>query len=376
VKRLSKTRVGVLFGGRSGEHEVSLMSAASIMRTLLSAGYEVVPIGIDKAGRWLMPADNEAALRGIMASDAEPVVMLPQPGEASIVTLNPGEHSIQKAVSVDVIFPAMHGTYGEDGSIQGLLEMADLPYVGAGVLASAVGMDKDIQKRLYREAGVPVLDFKMFLRSEFEKNPDGVIEQIEAQFTYPLFVKPCNLGSSVGVHKARDAASLKEALEDASLYDRKILIEECAVDCHEIECSVLGNDDPVASMPGEIIPAREFYDYAAKYIDGRSYSQIPARLPAGVIEKVRELSVKCYKLIDCAGMARVDFFVSKDGHAVWVNELNTIPGFTKISMYPKMWEGTGLTYEELLTRLIDLALERHKDKNRRVTEYQPPEEIL
>ena len=371
---MPKLRVGVLFGGRSGEHEVSLMSAASIMRTLSSAGYEVVPIAINKEGRWLLPADSEQALRGVLEAGSLPVAMLPEPGRAGLVKTGGPGRALEPAARLDVVFPALHGTYGEDGAIQGLLEMADVPYVGAGVLGSAVGMDKDVQKRLFRQAGIPVLDFAMYLRSEFEREPDRVMDQIERRPGYPCFVKPCNLGSSVGVSKAKDRSGLEAALKDAAMYDRKLLVEQAAVDAHEVECSVLGNDDPIASLPGEILPAREFYDYKAKYYDSRSRTEVPARLPAAVIENIRETAIRCFKATDCAGMARVDFFVSRKDHSIFVNEINTIPGFTKISMYPQMWEATGITYQELLTRLIDLAIERHKDKNRRLTDYRPPEE--
>jgi len=369
-------RVGVVFGGRSGEHEVSLMSAASIMRTLVSAGYDVVPIGIDKGGRWLLPASTDAALQGILESGSQPVSMLPQPGQQGLVRLEPGRGTLGLAARIDVVFPALHGTYGEDGAIQGLLEMADIPYVGAGVLASAVGMDKEVQKRLFRQAGIPVLDFKMVQRTRFGREPDVVIDEIERQFGYPCFIKPCNLGSSVGVTKAKDRPGLKAALEDASLYDRRLLVEQAAQDAREIECSVLGNDDPIASMPGEILPAREFYDYMAKYHDSRSRTEVPARLPKDTIEEVRDLATRCFRVIDCCGMARVDFFVSRNDYSVVVNEINTIPGFTKISMYPKMWEASGISYPELLTRLVDLALERHAEKNRRVTEYRPPSDVI
>ena len=373
---MPKLRVGVLFGGRSGEHEVSLMSAASIMRTLSSAGYEVVPIAISKEGKWLLPADSEQALKGVLEPGSLPVVMLPEPGQVGLVKAGGPGKVLEPAARLDVIFPALHGTYGEDGAIQGLLEMAGVPYVGAGVLGSAVGMDKDIQKRLFRQAGIPVLDFAMYLRSEFEREPGRVMDDIERRFGYPCFVKPCNLGSSVGVAKAKDRAGLQAALKDAALYDRKLLVEQAAVDAHEVECSVMGNDEPVASLPGEILPAREFYDYTAKYYDSRSRTEVPAKLPPDVIERIRETSIQCFKAADCCGMARVDFFVHRRDHSIFVNEINTIPGFTKISMYPKMWEATGITYSELLARLIELAIERHKDKNRRLTDYQPPQEDL
>ncbi len=371
---MPRLRVGVLFGGRSGEHEVSLMSAASIMRTLAVAGYEVVPIAITKEGKWLLPEDSERALKGVLEPGSMRVAMLPEPGLAGLVKAGGSGKALETAARLDVVFPALHGTYGEDGAIQGLLEMAGVPYVGAGVLGSAVGMDKDIQKRLFRQAGIPVLDFAMYLRSEFEREPGRVMDEVEKRFGYPCFIKPCNLGSSVGVAKAKDRPGLEAALKDAALYDRKLLVEQAALDAHEIECSVLGNDDPISSLPGEILPAREFYDYKAKYYDARSRTEVPARLPAAVIQKVRDTAVQCFKVADCCGMARVDFFVSRRDHSIFVNELNTIPGFTKISMYPKMWEATGISYEELLTRLVDLAVERHKDKNRNLTDYRPPQE--
>lgn len=372
VNRVSRLRVGVIFGGRSGEHEVSLMSARSIMDTLRKAGFEVVPIGISKTGKWLL-ANNPLALpEETLADGSLPVAMLPEPGNEGLVRLNGALCGKPAVAPVDVVFPAMHGTYGEDGSLQGLLEMADVPYVGAGVLGSAVGMDKDVQKRLFREAGIPVLDFWMVPRVRYEHAPDAVMDEIERRIGYPCFVKPCNLGSSVGVNKAEDRDKLRVALNDAALYDRKILIERAAVGYREIEVSVLGNDEPKASLPGEILPAREFYDYTAKYIDERSRTEVPARLTADVTRRVQELGVECFKVLDCAGMARVDFFVSMDGQHIVVNELNTIPGFTRISMYPKMWEASGLPYPELLKQLVCLAIDRYQDKNRRLTHYTPP----
>ncbi len=371
VKGLAAVRVGVIFGGRSGEHEVSLMSAKFIIDTLKKAGFDVIPIGIDKKGRWLLPKNSSALPEEALSADAEPVAMLPEPGTSALVRLNGRSHDKVLYKSVDVVFPAMHGTYGEDGALQGLLEMADVPYVGAGVLGSAVGMDKHVQKRLFREMGIPVLDFVMVPRSRVEKQPDAAVQQVSCEIGFPCFVKPCNLGSSVGVNKALDRVQLLEALREAALYDRKILVERAAVGYREIEVSVLGNDEPIVSLPGEILPAREFYDYTAKYLDERSRTEVPADLRKEVVEKIQYLAKQCFLTIDCCGMARVDFFVSRDQHTVLVNEINTIPGFTRISMYPKMWEASGLSYPELLTKLVELALERHQDKNRRLTDYTP-----
>ncbi|MEW6307538.1 MAG: D-alanine--D-alanine ligase family protein [Bacillota bacterium] len=368
---MAKLRVALIFGGRSKEHEISLLSAQSIIKALDQDRYEVIPIGITKDGRWLRadaamralqepaPPAMRALAEQLAGDQGAPVALVRHRAEEALVDLESGA-----AGPIDVAFPVLHGPFGEDGTVQGLLELAGIPYVGAGVTASAVGMDKALQKQIFRQAGLPVVDFLAVKRREIEADVGAVVRRIEAAFTYPLFVKPVNLGSSVGIHKAKDTASLQEALVDASRYDRRVLIEAFAADCREIECSVLGNDDPIASVPGEIIPCREFYDYTAKYIEEGSELVIPADLPAELAGRVRDLATGAYLALDCAGMARVDFFVGREGRRVYVNEVNTIPGFTKISMYPKLWEASGLSYPALVDRLIELALERHQDKAR------------
>jgi D-alanine-D-alanine ligase len=281
------------------------------------------------------------------------------PSNRGLILVDKPTH--QNRVELDILFPVVHGTYGEDGTLQGLLEQADMPYVGCGVLASAAGMDKTIAKKLFRDAGIAVAPFKEILRSDWRQNPDSMLTMIEKEFEYPCFVKPVNSGSSVGISKARDRQSLKEAIDLAARFDRKILVESF-VNGREIEVSVLGNDRPMASLPGEIVPCNEFYDYSAKYVDDRSELKIPADLSKEVSEEIRNLAIKAYRALDCAGMARVDFFLERGTNRVIINEINTIPGFTKISMYPKLWEATGISYSELCDRLIDLAIERYRDK--------------
>jgi D-alanine-D-alanine ligase len=370
-----RLRVAVIFGGRSGEHEVSLTSAQAIIRALEARPekYEVLLIGITKEGRWLTGGNPLQAL--LDAAQGHPALLAPSSGEATVaadpgaggLVLLPKRGTLGPASSpdgqtIDVVFPVLHGPYGEDGTVQGLLELAGVPYVGAGVLASAVGMDKAMMKVVFQQAGLPVLDFRVILRRRWLERPHAIEDEIEREFGYPVFVKPANLGSSVGVSKVHDRSELRPALAEAARYDRKLLVERAALDCREIEVSVLGNDDPIASVPGEIVPHREFYDYRAKYLEEGTQLIIPARLPALTTERVRELAVRAFTAIDCAGMARVDFFVSRDGHDVWVNEINTIPGFTPISMYPKLWEASGIPFSELVDRLIDLALERHRER--------------
>jgi D-alanine-D-alanine ligase len=369
-------RVAVIFGGRSGEHEVSLTSAQAIIRALEARPekYEVLLIGITKEGRWLIGGNPLQAL--LAAVQGQPALLASAVAEASVaadpgaggLVLLPKRAGVPELAApgdgraIDVVFPVLHGPYGEDGTVQGLLELADVPYVGAGVLASAVGMDKALMKAVFRQAGLPVLDYRVILRRRWLERPQAIEDEIEREFGYPVFVKPANLGSSVGVSKVHDRSELRPAIAEAARHDRKILVERAAPDCREIEVSVLGNDDPIASVPGEIVPHREFYDYRAKYLEEGTQLIIPARLPASTAERVRELAIAAFKAIDCAGMARVDFFVSRDGRAVWVNEINTIPGFTPISMYPKLWEASGIPFPELVDRLIELALERHRER--------------
>ncbi len=369
-----RIRVAVLFGGRSGEHEVSLASARSVMEALDKTRYEIHPVGIDPMGRWITAGDPMKLLREGEPAPEAPAKESGNDGDGAALTaatrreLLPGADHVRFPV-VDVVFPVLHGTYGEDGTIQGLLELADLAYVGADVLGSAVGMDKVIQKAVLSAHGLPIVAWQTVLRRRWRDDPDAILAQIEAQFAYPVFVKPANAGSSVGVSKARDRAELAQGLDLAARFDRKLLVE-AAVDAREIEVSVLGNDEPVASVPGEVIPCNEFYDYRAKYIDGDSGLEIPAQLSHEQTAEIRDLAVRAFQAIDCAGMARVDFFVDKSTGQVWLNELNTIPGFTDISMYPKLWEASGLPYPELLDRLIELALERREDKRASKTRYE------
>lgn len=386
-----RLRVGVVFGGRSGEHEVSLLSAASVMGALDPAKYEVVPIGISREGRWLAGPTALANLRaqaqlpstgamGVLAAmtdrpasaGAVEVGLLPDPNRQGKLALTAGPNGAWPVAGhLDVVFPVLHGPYGEDGTIQGLLELAGLPYVGAGVLGSALGMDKIAMKDVFRAHGLPVVDYLSVLRRWFDRDPAAVVRQSQQTMNLPVFVKPANLGSSVGITKVHDWAQLAPAIADAAQYDRRIIVEAAAADAREIECSVLGNDSPQASLPGEIISSREFYDYHAKYVDEGSQLIIPAELPAPVTARVQELAVQAFAVLDCSGMARVDFFVGRADHRVLINELNTIPGFTAISMYPKLWGASGLSYPELLERLIELAIERHGDRQRSRTTYSP-----
>lgn len=357
AKRL---RVGVLFGGRSGEHEVSLASAASVIRALNPEKYEAVLIGITKEGRWLVSTSAQKMLSDILKS-GERVSLPPDPTAAVLVPVSRG--SGHPSVAVDVVFPVLHGTFGEDGTVQGLLELAGLPYVGAGVLASAVGMDKDVQKRLFEQAGLPIVPFMAVRRSEWEQGRTLVLRQIQKKFRFPLFVKPATLGSSVGMSRVKTARELPAAMNLAAEFALKTIVER-SVAAREIEVSVLGNDDVRASIPGEIVPHREFYDYTAKYLEGGTRLVIPAPLTKKQVATFQNLAVRAFRAIDGAGMARCDFFLEHRTERIFVNELNTIPGFTAISMYPKLWEASGLSYPKLLDWLIELALEMHREKAR------------
>ena len=364
-----KLRVGIIFGGRSVEHEVSLVSAGSVINALDASKYEIVPIGISPDGRWLSSADALRLLKDKHPLDREPeLLVVPDPRKQSLVELN---STTQGGPSLDVIFPVVHGTFGEDGALQGLLELADIPFVGAGVLGSAVGMDKAMQKEVLRHAKLPVTPSIWFLSSEFEKSPSRMVRKLEGTLRYPMFVKPSNSGSSIGISKAHDRKELVVAVRLAADFDRRILVEKGVTNAREIECSVLGNDDPEASIPGEIIPSNEFYDYDAKYVDGKSQSLIPAKLPRATVRKIQRIAIDAFRILDCAGMARVDFFVTRKTNRVFLNEINTIPGFTSISMYPKLWQASGLSYSALLDRLIQLALERHAQRKQLRTRYQP-----
>jgi len=404
---MKKLRVGILFGGRSGEHEVSLLSAASVFNAIDKTKYEVVPIGITKEGRWLTAADAERLLQGkggaesgsqthlsqshlsqahLRAGDPEATpgaavlargeaVMVPpepqrQPGSLTPFQTEAGltRRVSDRAINVDIIFPVLHGTFGEDGTIQGLLELADIPYVGAGVLGSAAGMDKDVMKSLFLAAGLPIVKHVTVLRSAWEAEPKKIQKLVESQLKYPVFVKPANLGSSVGISKAHDRKELGPAIEEAAKFDRKIVIEEGVggkkQKAREIECSVLGNDKPEASVPGEIVPGKEFYDYTAKYVDEGSQLIIPAKLSKTETRKIQQLAISAFKAVDCSGLARVDFLMDPKNRKIYLNEINTMPGFTAISMYPKLWAASGLAYPDLIERLIRLGQERHEEKKR------------
>ena len=388
---MSKLRVGVLFGGRSGEHEVSLLSAASVINAIDKSKYDVVPIGITKAGHWLTAEKAERLLGGkssgsgeerhLRAGDptatpgaallakGEEVLVPPVPSAESLVPFSTAQATAAPhSIHVDVIFPVLHGTFGEDGTIQGLLELADIPYVGAGVLGSAAGMDKDVMKKLFAAADLPIVKHVTILRSQWESDEKATRKRIEKALKYPVFVKPANLGSSVGISKAHDKKELGPAILEAAKYDRKIVIEQSVgtkkAKAREIEVSVLGNDVPQASIAGEIVPAAEFYDYNAKYIDEGSKLLIPAKLSKSKMKQIQQLAVAAFTAVDCSGLARVDFLMDPKSGKLWVNEINTMPGFTAISMYPKLWGASGLEYTTLISRLIELALERHADKKR------------
>jgi D-alanine-D-alanine ligase len=359
TKSGKRIRVGVLFGGRSGEHEVSLVSAASVIQALDPEKYEAVPIGISKDGRWLVGVGALKLLPDVLKKGKR--VMLST--DPSVAALIPLDEKSGGGLRVDVVFPVLHGTYGEDGTVQGLLELAGLPYVGAGVLGSAVGMDKDVQKRLFREAGLPVAEFEAIPRATWERSRADVLKLLEKKFEYPLFVKPAALGSSVGMTKVHNAKELPAALDLAGEFGQKIIIER-GLDAREIEVAVLGNDAPQASIPGEIVPHREFYDYAAKYLEGGTKLVIPAELTSAQVKKFQDYAVRAFQVLDCAGMARMDFFLERRTNRIYLNEINTIPGFTSISMYPKLWEATGIPYRDLIDRLIQFALDAHREKAR------------
>jgi D-alanine-D-alanine ligase len=383
-----KLRVGILFGGRSGEHEVSLLSAASLLGAIDRDKFDVTPIGITREGRWLAAADANhllhgdmnAAKRQLRAGDPAatpgakllhegiPTLLVPEPRSANLIG-NQGPGGQEKPL--DVVFPVLHGTFGEDGTIQGLFELAGIAYVGSGVLGSAAGMDKDVMKRLFVEAGLPIVKHITLLRADWENSPRKALAQVEKALQYPVFVKPANLGSSVGITKAHDRKELGPALALAAKYDRKLVIEQGVggkkARAREFEVAVLGNDDPKSSVVGEIVPGKEFYDYEAKYLAEGSVPVIPAKLSRAASKKIREMAVAAFRACDLAGLARVDFLMEPGGkQRIFVNEVNTMPGFTQISMYPKLWTASGLSYTELITRLIELALERHAEKNKTV----------
>jgi len=354
-----RLRVAVIFGGRSGEHEVSLASAASVIRALDPEKYEAVPIGISKDGRWFIGTSAQKMLPDVLRQGQR--VMLS--ADPNVGTLMPLEQSGAGSQRVDVIFPVLHGTYGEDGTVQGLLDLAGMPSVGAGLIGSAVGMDKDMAKRLFMQGGLPVGDFLAVLRSEWESGRERVLMAIVKRFRFPLFVKPAALGSSVGMTKVHNREELPAAMDLAAEFAQKILVER-NIKGREIEVSVLGNDEPKASVPGEIIPHREFYDYTAKYLEEGTRLEIPAKLTKTQVRRFQECAVRAFRCLECRGMARVDFFLEKPSGRIYLNEVHTMPGFTSISMYPKLWEASGIPYRELIDRLIQLALAEHREKQR------------
>jgi D-alanine-D-alanine ligase len=368
-----KIRVLVLFGGRSGEHEVSLMSARSVLSVLDPAGYEVTQVGITREGKWLTGLDVISAFEKGDLTHLQPATLRHEPGNSWLYSVM--DAGLQPLAQINVVFPVLHGTYGEDGTLQGLLEMADLAYVGAGVLGSSVGMDKGVFKEVMRSRGIPVVDSVLVTRRRLAAQMEAAIIDIEKMSPYPVFVKPANLGSSVGVSKCRNRSDLLEGLMEAAQFDRRVLIEQ-GVYAREIEVSVLGNDDPRASVAGEILPSREYYDYDAKYIDNTSGLIIPAELEPDLMSTIQSYAVEAYKAIDCSGMARVDFLLDRNTGQVYLNELNTIPGFTSISMYPKLWEASGLSYAGLVSKLIELALERKADRDQTKRTYRSSNEPL
>lgn len=366
--RSRKLRVGILFGGCSGEHEVSLVSARGIIEAIDRRQYEVVLIGITREGRWVVGDDPLQVLSTGQGMTRLKTLRVPLAMRDGLEEPSPEDgFELQR---LDVVFPVLHGPYGEDGTVQGLLEILGIPYVGAGVLASAVAMDKAIARQLFAAHGLPVLPYRVFLSRIWESHPEAVIAECEKTLDYPMFTKPANLGSSVGVSKVRNRAELEAGLCEAARYDRKIVVEQ-GIAAREIEVSVLGNDTRIVSVPGEIIPSREFYSYAAKYLDSASQLLIPAPLSPHEVQRVQEMALQACAAIDCAGMARVDFLMDKHTGAIWLSEINTIPGFTPISMYPKLWEASGISYTELIDRLIQLALERFEDRRRYSARFDP-----
>jgi D-alanine-D-alanine ligase len=368
---LKKIRIGIIYGGRSSEHEVSLASAAAVFKNLDPDRYDVVAIRIEKDGRWTLPArpPTLASAAAVIATKASGADLAPEthlvahPGTETLLCIDREKSpDMVTGLSLDVLFPVLHGPYGEDGTVQGALELANVPYVGAGVLASAVGMDKATMKLVFAASGLPICDYHVVMKRDWQRDERGTLKTVVDRLGFPVFVKPANLGSSVGISKAKHAADLRAAIELAAGFDRKVLVEAAVPKAREIEVAVLGNDEPEASVPGEVVPSREFYDYQAKYIDDDSKLLIPAPLTEAQASEVRRLAIAAYKAIDCAGMARVDFLLAGDSGVVYVNELNTIPGFTSISMYSMMWAASGLAYPALLDRLIALAFERHGEK--------------
>ncbi len=382
----SKLRVGVIFGGKSVEHEVSLISAKSVIEAMDKEQFDVVPMGVTKEGKWLSASESLKLLQGerfnhddlnlfaVGSKEFIGLIKVPDPGHRKKTSDDQKgavsrKGNTNEVSAVDVVFPLIHGSYGEDGTLQGLLEIANIPYVGASPLSSALGMDKDMMKRLFKFNGIPVTDYTAIYWPQFGKEGEALVSSLLKQFKLPVFVKPACTGSSVGISKVKNMESLHSAILDAFRYDEKVLIER-AVHAREIECSVLGNDNAIASIPGEIIPCHEFYDYKAKYIDEGSELIIPAKISEDLVKEIQHLSIKAFKALECSGMARIDLFLEKDSNKVYLNELNTIPGFTPISMYPKLLEHSGIPFKDLITRLINLALERHDQKKRLQSSYE------
>ena len=363
-----KLRVGVIMGGMSGEHEVSVVSAASVINALNKNKYEVIPIGITKTGKWISGLETVQILKNNMSVDnLANRIILPDPNQTSLVSIEGNQLSLSQPL--DVVIPLIHGTYGEDGKLQGLLELANIPYVGCGVLGSAVGMDKIVMKNLFKSVGLKTPAFLNCLKNEWGNNQSAILNQINKVLSYPLFVKPANLGSSVGISKVKTKAELTVAIVKAFQYDRRVIVEESIEQAREIECAVLGNYDPQASVLGEIIPHHEFYSYEAKYVDEQGAGlEIPAKLDDEQVKLVQEMAIQAFKALDLAGMSRVDFLINPESD-IYINEVNTVPGFTKISMYPKLWEATGLPYDQLIDKLIELAVERHQEKSSLKTSF-------
>ena len=364
-----KIRLALLYGGRSGEHDVSIASATSVMQAIDREKYDVLPVYLTPEGRWLPGVEPVRLAAGAHPAADTVALFSSDPQQPGLLPLSEAEVQPRRAQAVDVVFPLLHGTYGEDGTVQGLLELANVPYVGSGVLGSAAGMDKDVMKTLFGAAGLPVVPHLLVRRHDWERQPATVQERILQALRLPVFVKPANLGSSVGISKVSEAGGLFEALNLACRYDRRVLVEQ-GLDCREFECSVLGNDEPQASVIGEIVPSREFYDYQAKYSDDESSElRIPADIDAALADNLRAMAVTAFQAVDAAGLARVDFFFETSTGTPYVNEINTLPGFTTISMYPKLWEAGGLSYAQLIDNLVRLAIERHRDRQRSLTVY-------
>jgi D-alanine-D-alanine ligase len=366
MKKQDRLKVGILFGGRSGEHEVSFCSASSVIEAIDKGKYEAIPIGISKSGYWISPEESRMALQTGKVEGNDFIAWNSKFNEKRFIIISRKNNKIHYSFSekLDVIFPVLHGPYGEDGTIQGLLELMGIPYVGSGVTASSVSMDKELMKKIFQQAALPLTNWITIKRKRWDQERQKILDEIEKQLNYPLFVKPTNLGSSVGISKVQQVQELEHAINVAASYDRKIMIEEGVDNVIEVECSVLGNDEPEISMVGEVQPAGEYYDYDSKYIDQKTRLIIPARIPDDVANEVQKISKLAYLAIDAAGLSRVDFFVQKrlGSYKVYLNEINTIPGFTRVSMYPKLWEKSGIGFSELIDRLIQLALDRYRDK--------------